>query len=326
MTINWQPTATLAHLQQRADILRKIRQFFYERGLLEVETPTLCSATVTDPYLHSLSTQVTQSHGETQRVYLQTSPEYCMKRLLAAGSGGIFQLCKAYRDDEIGTHHNPEFTMLEWYQPNFNHHQLMDEMDDLLQTVLQCGSAERLSYGALFLRYLDIDPHESDIATLKQCAKKNKLTWHNAEGSHASDDKDVWLQLLLSHCIEPHIGKETPVFIYDYPASQAALARIREDDPPVAERFEVYFKGIELANGFHELADAEEQRQRFCNDLKKRTALNTPAVPLDEYFLAALESGLPDCAGVALGVDRLVMLALGCDELEAVLAFPLTRA
>ncbi|MHA7840894.1 MAG: EF-P lysine aminoacylase EpmA [Gammaproteobacteria bacterium] len=326
MTVNWQPTATLTHLRQRADILRKIRQFFYHRGLLEVETPTLCSATVTDPYLYSLSTEVTKAPGETQTLYLQTSPEYCMKRLLAAGSGGIFQLCKAYRDDEMGIHHNPEFTMLEWYQPDFNHHQLMDDMDALLQTVLPCGAAERVTYGELFRRYLAIDPHRCDVALLKQCAEKNNIIWHNAEGSQDKEDKDVWLQLLLSHCIEPHLGQEAPIFIYDYPASQAALARIRDDDPPVAERFEVYFKGIELANGFHELVDAQEQRDRFCADLKKRAILNTAAVPLDEYFLAALGAGLPDCAGVALGVDRLVMLALGCDALADVLAFPLSHA
>ena len=325
MSSGWRPTATMDRLQQRACILRKIREFFYHRDLLEVETPTLCSATVTDPYLHSLSTEVTRGLDETQILYLQTSPEYCMKRLLAAGSGGIFQLCKAYRDDEIGAHHNPEFTLLEWYQPNFDHHQLMDDMDALLQGILCCGPAERFSYGALFRHYLDIDPHGCDITVLKQCAERNAILWAGSEESPEGKDKDVWLQLLLSHCIEPRLGQEVPVFIYDYPASQAALARIRQDAIPVAERFEVYFKGIELANGFHELTDPKEQRARFCADLEKRKTLGEKVVPLDEDLLSALAWGLPDCSGVALGVDRLVMLALGCASLEEVLAFPARR-
>jgi lysyl-tRNA synthetase class 2 len=308
----WQPSAAISILKIRANIIATIRKFFIERNVLEVETPLLCHATVTDPHIHSISAQY-----EHETVYLQTSPEYAMKRLLAAGSGAIFQICKAFRLGDLGVNHNPEFTMLEWYRPGFDHHALMDEMDLLLQTILKTPAAERVTYSELFQQYLAIDPHTADIHTLKNCAEKNNIQFVG-ELTECND----WLHLLLTHCIEPHMGKEKPLFLYDFPVSQAALAKIRHDEiPPVASRFEVYFKGIELANGFHELQNAKEQRKRFENDLKMRNS----KIPIDEFFLAALENGLPDCAGVALGVDRLVMLATQSEMLKEVISFDFER-
>lgn len=310
----WFPTATIKNLKARSKIITDIRQFFSERGVLEVETPLISIATVTDPYIISIPAILkTSSLDET--VYLQTSPEYAMKRLLAAGCGPIYQICKAFRQGDLGKFHQPEFTMLEWYRPGFNHHDLMNEMDELLQKILNTAPAERLSYADAFQKFLGINPHlasqEELIATAQKQIKFNSPL----------SDRNAWLDLLITHCIEPHIGQSRPIFIYDYPESQAALAKIRPEEPPVASRFEVFYKGIELANGFHELQDANEQRKRFMNELNQRAQSNLPSVPLDESFLAALESGIPDCSGVALGIDRLIMLAFAAESITDVITF-----
>ncbi|WP_218814650.1 elongation factor P--(R)-beta-lysine ligase [Rickettsiella endosymbiont of Dermanyssus gallinae] len=319
----WQPTASLNMLHLRARLLSRIRQFFAERQVLEVETPLLSQATVTDKHLQSFQTDYHFSNPEQkQTLYLQTSPEFAMKRLLAAGSGAIYQLCKAFRNQgESGRTHNPEFTMLEWYRPGFNHHDLMDEMESLLKIIPDCPSAQRFSYAELFQHYLQIDPHQASIEQLKQTAHRFNLGTENL----AALEKDDWLNLLMTHCIEPQLPKH-PVFIYDFPASQAALARIRPGKPALAERFEVYVQGLELANGFHELSSASEQRQRFKSDLIQREKAGYPLPPIDERLLAALEQGLPDCAGVALGIDRLIMLATGKNAINEVLSFPIERA
>ncbi|MCP4660427.1 MAG: EF-P lysine aminoacylase GenX [bacterium] len=318
---DWRPTASWEVLRRRAALLVKIREFFAGRGLLEVETPVLAAATVTDLHLHSLSCRLEAPGGE-RTLYLQTSPEFAMKRLLAAGSGPIFQICKAFRNAETGRCHNPEFTILEWYRPHFDHHALMDEMDELLGAVLGVPAAERVSYGELFERHLGVDPHRDPVERLKGAAARHGIA---AEG-FAGADRDGWLQLVGSHLIEPRLGRGRPTFVFDYPASQAALARIRAGPPPVAERFEVFVAGLELANGYHELTGAREQRRRFEDDLGKRRALGREAVPIDERLLAALESGMPDCAGVALGVDRLAMLEAGVGSLAEVVALPIERA
>lgn len=309
--MSWQPTATIKHLQQRAQILAAIRQFFAARQVLEVETPLLGDSTATDPFIGSLTTT-----GSMQ--FLQTSPEFPMKRLLAAGSGSIYQITKAFRAEEHGRLHHTEFTLLEWYRVGFDHRQLMQETDALLQQVLHTPSAECLTYAQVFQQYLGIDPHLTSVAELENCARQYGLT--HIQNPDAQD-ADFWRHLLMTHAIEPHIGQQRPLFITDYPASQAALARIRLDKPPVAERFEVYFRGIELANGYHELSDAKEQRRRFLADNQRRGALGLPQIPLDERLLAALTHGLPDCAGIALGIDRLVMLAVGANAIEEVISF-----
>ena len=321
----WQPAAAVETLRQRAALLARLRAFFAARGVLEVETPALCAATVTDLHLHSLACQL-EFGGERRTYFLQTSPEFAMKRLLVAGSGPIFQICRSFRDGEAGRLHNPEFTMLEWYRPGFDHHALMDEMDDLLELVLGRGRAARSTYGAAFTAALGVDPHETSAAELAALAAARGI---EVVGFSAESPVDDWLQLLFSLVVEPGLGRGRPTFIYDYPASQAALARVSADVPggsPRARRFEVYVEGIELANGFHELADAAEQRRRFEADRAERARRGLPLPPIDELLLAALAAGLPDCAGVALGVDRLVMLALGATSVAEVLAFPIDRA
>lgn len=310
--IRWQPSATIEQLRARAKIIASIREFFAARDVLEVETPLLSRATVTDPHIASITAQ-------HETLYLQTSPEYAMKRLLAAGSGHIYQICKAFRQGDVSKRHNPEFTMLEWYRVGFDHHALMDEMDELLQLILNTQPAERMSVLEIYEKYVGINPHQASVDELARAAQE-KINL-----STEITDRNTWLDLLFTHCIEPHIGQERPLFLYDFPASQAALAKIRHENPPVASRFEVYFKGMELANGFHELQNAEEQRKRFENDLLYRASHGLPAVPLDENFLKALESGLPDCAGVALGIDRLVMLAIKYEAIDAVISFGIDR-
>lgn len=245
-----------------------------------------------------------------------------MKRLLAAGSGPIYQLCRSFRNEESGRYHNPEFTMLEWYRPHYDMYRLMNEVDDLLQQVLECESAETLSYQQAFIRHLDVDPLSADKTQLREVAAKLDLS----NVADNEEDRDTLLQLLFAFGVEPHIGKERPVFVYHFPASQASLAQISTEDHRVAERFEVYYRGVELANGFHELTDAAEQRQRFEQDNRKRAAAGLPQQPIDEHLLAALEHGMPDSSGVALGVDRLIMLALSAERLSEVIAFSVDRA
>lgn len=324
--LNWKPTASIANLKQRADILAKIRVFFAERNVLEVETPLLSHASVTDINLQSFATEyfANPENNHPQTFYLQTSPEFAMKRLLAAGSGSIYQICKAFRNHgESGRLHNPEFSLLEWYRVGFDHLQLMNEVDQLLQFILQTKPAEKLTYADIFWRYIDINPHTATASELKNCALHLGLS----ELNHFDfSDADSWLQLLMTHYIEPQLGRDQPTFVYDFPATQAALAKIRKDNQPVAERFEVYVNGVELANGFHELTDAKEQLARFEKDLVERKKLNYRSVPIDQLFLDALDYGLPNCAGVALGIDRLMMLAAKTNHIADVISFPLEIA
>jgi lysyl-tRNA synthetase class 2 len=243
-----------------------------------------------------------------------------MKRLLAAKSGPIYQIAKAFRGAEAGRRHNPEFSILEWYRPGWDHHLLMNEIDHLLGTVLDVPKGERLSYAEAFDRHAGLDPHSSPTNLLQ--TRVDRLGVLAVEEL----DRDDLLNLLLTHVVEPRLGRGRPTFVYDFPTSQAALARVRPGDPPLAERFEVFVEGIELANGYHELTDPDEQRRRFSRDLEDRKRRGLPEVPMDDRLLAALESGLPDCAGVALGIDRLVMLKTGADDISQVIAFPIDRA
>ena len=327
-SISWRPTADLAILRLRAGLLARARAFFAARGVLEVETPALSAAAITDPHLISFSTIYSgpgPRHGQT--LYLHTSPEFPMKRLLAAGSGCIYQFARVFRDGEAGRRHNPEFTLLEWYRVGFDHHRLMAEVAELVAELLAgrlaLAEPERLSYRELFQHYLDLDPHRAGVAKLAACAEARNVP---IPPGMPAGDTDPWLDLLLTHCIESRLGRGRLTFVYDYPASQAALARLRPADPPVGERFELYLNGVELANGFHELGDAAEQYRRFELENAARRARDLPVMPVDGNLLAALEAGLPNCAGVALGFDRLVMLAAGKASLAEALAFPVDRA
>jgi lysyl-tRNA synthetase class 2 len=309
-------------------MLERIRAFFAHRRVLEVETPILAGAAATDPHLLSLAVRYTGPGASSGRtLYLRTSPEFPMKRLLAAGGGSIYQIARVFRDAESGRLHNPEFTLLEWYRVGFDHHALMEEVAQLVAETLSgwraLEAAEKLSYREAFLRHAGIDPHAAGGGDLARVARERGL---GVPSGLAPDDLDGWRDLLLTHLVEPHLGRARLTFIYDYPASQAALARVRPGDPPLAERFECYLDGIELANGFRELTDPLEQRRRFERDLTTRRRQGLPEVPLDEHLLSALVHGLPECSGVALGVDRLAMCAAGARSIEEVLAFPLGRA
>ncbi|MGK4330293.1 elongation factor P--(R)-beta-lysine ligase [Lonsdalea quercina] len=322
-TASWQPSAPIANLLKRAEIMNEIRRFFSDRGVLEVETPAMSQATVTDVHLVPFDTQyVGPGAAGGLKLYLMTSPEYHMKRLLAAGSGPIYQLGRSFRNEESGRHHNPEFTMLEWYRPHYDMYRLMNEVDDLLQQVLECESAEMLTYQQAFQRHLDVDPLSADKAQLREVAE----TLGVGDVAHQEEDRDTLLQLLFAVGVEVNIGRDKPAFVYHFPATQASLAEISTEDHRVAERFEVYFKGIELANGFRELTDSAEQRQRFEQDNRKRAARGLPVQPIDENLLDALTAGIPDCAGVALGVDRLIMLALKAESISEVMAFTVDRS
>jgi lysyl-tRNA synthetase class 2 len=322
---DWRPTARPEALAARARVLAVIRGFFAEAGVLEVETPVLSFSGATDPALASLSTTYTgpaAAHGAT--LWLHTSPEFAMKRLLAAGSGPIWQLCRVFRDGERGRRHSPEFSLLEWYRPGFTMQDLVDEVVALLRRVLGGDlREERVTYAEAFARSLGLDPHRASIADLQAAALQAGIA---GAGALRLPDRDGWLDLLMTHCVEPGLGAAGITVVHDYPPSQAALACVRDGDPPVAERFEVYVRGVELANGFHELADAAEQRRRFEADNRRRRGAGLPEMPIDERLLAALEAGLPDCCGVALGVDRLVMLAIGVQRIDEVVAFALERA
>jgi elongation factor P--(R)-beta-lysine ligase len=316
----WQPTASLSALQRRAAMLAAAREFFAKRGVLEVETPILSAAAVSDPQIESLLTEV----AGLGKFYMNTSPEYPMKRLLAAGSGDIYQICKVFRDEERGRWHNPEFTLIEWYRLGFDDAALMTEVEaligDLLAPYRRLEPAERLSYSAALQRHAGVDAHIASDDELTAAAARHGIV------CHGELDRDAKLDLLMGLVVGPRLGSARPCFICDYPASQAALARMKPGLPAVAARFELYLDGIELANGFHELVNAGEQRARFDQDLVLRRARSRVTPPLDERLLAALAAGMPDCAGVALGFDRLAALALAAPRLADAMAFTIDNA
>ena len=315
----WRPTAAREALALRAALLGRLRAFFAERGVLEVETPILLAGATSDPHIESLHTEI----AGVGRRFLHTSPEFAMKRLLAAGVGDLYQVCKVFRDGERGSRHNVEFTLLEWYRVGFDHHALMDEVADLLRSLLgptRTTAVERLSFREALRRHAGIDPFTASAQECAHCLERARVA------APASGERDTLIDLIVGEVVGPRLGWQGPTFVCDYPANRAALSRVRPGEPPVAERFEVYIEGVELANGFHELSDAGEQRRRFDQDLRERARLGRPGVPLDERLLAALASGLPDCAGVALGLDRLVMLVSGSGAIGEVIAFTTERA
>lgn len=319
----WSPAAPLENLRARAALLAEIRSFFAGRGVLEVETPIASRAGATDPAIESLVTRWS-APGARESLYLHTSPELPMKRLLAAGVGPIYQICKVFRDGERGRLHHPEFSLLEWYRPGWTYGELMDEVAELMRRALARPGlpAERLTYRALFLERLGVDPWLAGLPTLR--AKALDLGISGCESLEL--ERDGWLDLLLSHRLEPGLGRGRLTFLCDYPPSQAALARVRPGAVSVAERFELYLEGVELANGFQELTDPGVQEARLAVDLAARRLRGLAEPPVDQSFLAALAVGMPEGSGVALGLDRLLMARVGARHIDEVLAFPIERA
>ena len=318
--IHYQSTCDLKAMRARAQMYSQIRQFFAEREVLEVETPILSQAGVTDVHLASVQAQ-RHLQGKQQTHYLQTSPEFAMKRLLASGSGPIYQICKVFRDDEHGRKHNSEFTMLEWYRPNFSLKDLMFEVTDLLNVTLKQRFGEVrptiLSYKHAFMDRLDLNPLQASLKELKDCCNRVGLNLD------LGDDRLGYIDLLFSHFVEPSLGFDTPVFLTDFPPELASLAKTKtdEDGEWVAARFELYIEGLELANAYDELIDAEVLRSRFEADNAEREKLGLHVMPIDEFLLAALPQ-MNACAGIALGVDRLLMIATEHMQLEKVITFP----
>jgi lysyl-tRNA synthetase class 2 len=314
----WRPIASLGTLELRARMLRVAREYFAATKTLEVETPSLSGAAVTDVHLTSVGASVcSRPH------FLQTSPEYAMKRLLASGCGDIYQIARVYRDGESGRHHNPEFTLIEWYRLGIDHHTLMNDVEHLIASLLPAHRsserAERVSYRDVMQLHTGVDALDDSVSVIVSALAHAGIEVPN----DLEQDRDACLDLVMSTLVGPKLGRDRLTFIHDFPASQAALARIQGR---VASRFEAYLDGIELANGFHELINVSEQRKRFEADNVERKRRGLAAMPIDENFLAALQHGLPDCAGVALGFDRLVMCAADAKHIDEVLAFPFTRA
>jgi lysyl-tRNA synthetase class 2 len=315
------PTANCENLRRRAKLLGVVREFFAARDFLEVETPILSADSVVDRHLDPFPVVISQ---EPPIVYwLQTSPEFAMKRLLAAGTTAIYQVARVFRREELGPLHNPEFTMVEWYRSGDGLAAGMQLLGDLCDHVLNRGRSELITYAEAFQRYVGVDPHQAETAALVSAVRQAGIS---APESLAETDRDGWLDLLLVERIQPRLGVTRPVILYDFPASQAALAQIRPGPPAVAERFELYVSGMELANGYHELTDPAELRRRNAAVNAQRRSDGKSPLPEESRLLAAMESGLPESTGVALGFDRLAMVALGAKDLREVIAFPFDRA
>ena len=324
----WRPQCGLDTLRKRARLNAKIRAFFAARDVLEVETPVMGACGVTDPLLHPFTTVFTlPGQRESRRLYLQTSPEFAMKRMLAAGSGSIYQITKAFRNDEVGRHHNPEFTLLEWYRVGFSLPDLMAEVESLIAELASGErdllTPERLSYVDAFTLALGLHPLEAGFAELARVAEARGMP---EAAELCGRDRPIWLDLLFSHWVQPGLGRRRLTSVYHYPACLPSLARRCEDDARFVERVEIFLEGVELGNGFHELADPREQRQRFESDLEQRRAMDLPEPAIDRRLLDALRVGLPDCSGIAIGLDRLLMALIGGESLADALAFPIERA
>lgn len=317
---DWRPTAPFENLKARARLLSGLRAFFNAAEVLEVETPMMSAGATVDRHIDSF--EVRGDGG----AWLQTSPEFAMKRLLAAGSGPIYQITRAFRQEEQGRLHNREFTLLEWYRPRWNYRQLMDELQQLLQAVgAPEGTYERVCFRDAFVQTGQPDPFRAPIADLVSAVLDKGGTAPDSL-PRTDEARDEWVCLLLDSAVLPAMPKGAPWFLMDFPASQAALARVRDGDPPVAERFELIWDGLEIANGFHELTDADEQSQRFTEDRAWRRQHSRAVPPVDQRLIEAMRHGLPASSGVALGVDRLLMKLIGAEHINEVLAFPADRA
>ena len=310
---SWQPTASFDIIKQRATLLRNIRLFMERRQILEVDTPVLSHYANSDPYIQSLKTA--NVFEKDTSLYLHTSPEFCMKRLLAAGSGSIYQIAHVFRDEESGKKHHTEFTMLEWYRTGFDYYQLMDEVAELLLDI-GLTKPDKMTYAEAFLKTVQIDPHTANIKQLQE------ISGQHGWGSD-SDDHHALLDYIFSEAVIKKLDNSQPLIIYDYPEFMAALATIKPGIPRVAERFELFINGMEIANGFNELCDADEQRERFETEVNIRKDKGLSELPIDKHLLAALKFGLPESSGVALGLDRLLMVLSGKNDIKDVVAFTL---
>jgi lysyl-tRNA synthetase class 2 len=323
---DWRPTCSVEHLRLRAQVLADIRKFFAERSVLEVETPLLSQGIGTDPQLAFFTTEYSLV-PQKQTLFLQTSPEFAMKRLLAAGSGSIYQIAKAFRNGESGRFHNPEFTMLEWYHVGFKLAELMDECADLIARLFDYRKplmeTERFTYQAIFQRYTGLDPLEFSYPQFCAYALDNQLP---EAVSICGNDHAIWLDFIFSHKVQPYLGRNALCMVYGFPVCQSSLARINEHDPLITDRVELFIDGVELGNGYFELTDAKEQSERFDKELDIRRQRNLPASVKDERLIAALQAGLPECSGMAIGLDRLLMLLSDSASIEDVLGFPVNRA
>lgn len=324
---DWRPTASLDAMRLRARLYATVRAFFAERDVLEVETPVLSVAGTTDPNIESFTLEFSgRTDGAPRARWLRTSPEFALKRLLAAGIGDCYELGRVFRNGEAGGRHNPEFTMLEWYRIGWDHHRLIDETVAIVQAALALvgrkANATTTTFRDLYRERLGLDPFTADEAQLRAALG-------DVEIDPAGLNRDDWLDLLMTHRLQPGFDRDGILVIRDYPASQSALAKIRAgqgDEPAVAERFELYLGALELANGYHELTDADEQRARFLRDHATRAMRGVAQPPLDEGLLAAMAFGLPACAGVALGVERLLMAMADTHRIANVMAFDFSRS
>ncbi len=329
--------ASLETLQQRAKILAEIRTFFHQQQYWEVETPLLSSESVIDEHLEPFCVPMNDRDGTNR--YLQTSPELAMKRLLASGADRIYQICKAFRKEEQGTLHNPEFTMLEWYACGETDQQQIDFTEKLIQHLFAQARQTlparflRLTYEEAFRETLGVSIFDLDVNQLQELARSHHISFSEPNNQlnktcedAAQSERDNWLNLLLTEKVEPFLKKQQAVFLYNYPASQAALAKLSGTDPRVAKRFELYLNGIEICNGYDELIDADELESRCHEQNRLRQTNGSQALPQPKRFLAAMKNGLPPCSGVALGIDRLMMLLLGCKSIKEVLTFPHEQA
>ena len=323
---DFKPTASIEMLKRRSQLTLAIHQFFSTRDFIHVETPLLSHDTVVDRYIHPVAlpkSTLTGSEADQETLWLQTSPEFCMKRLLASGATAIYQIAKAFRQAESGGRHNPEFTMLEWYRVGDDMRAGMELLSDFASTVLHRPQSVMLSYGDAFEKYAGVDPFGGSLESFAKALQTGGVSIDEFTGE---TDRDFWLNLLLTHLVEPKLGFEAPVIIYDWPESQAALAIVRDGSPPVAERFELYVDGVELGNGYHELLDADELVRRNEQNNALRVNDGSLPLPVESRLLDAMRAGMPGCSGVAVGVDRLLMVLERLQNIEQVIAFPLDRA
>jgi elongation factor P--(R)-beta-lysine ligase len=319
----WQPSCSIELLHKRARMLQRIRVFFAERNVLEVETPLLSHACGTEPQLDFFTT--TLDFAKPEKLFLQTSPEFAMKRLLATGSDSIYQICKAFRNKEVGRFHNPEFTMLEWYRVGFDLNDLMNEVEMLFAELSdgKFSAPKRLSYAQIFEQQTGLNALKFSFETYSEFAIQHEIP---EAITFCGKNHTLWLDYLFSFFVQPHLGKNGLCLVYGYPACQSGLARLNVENSLVADRFEVFLNGVELGNGFYELSDFEEQNRRFDTEIETRKTEHLAEIVKDERLIAALKSGFPDCAGIAIGLDRLLMILTETKTISGVLSFDIKCA